>query len=215
MLCSMSKRGDCYERVACPWGTTRRWSPGTTASRSRPFTVNASLPAKRPSPRCLSTSKSITIGSACTQRSGICRPRRSRHAKRLNRVSGESGQDHSAGKTKWNYWGLLNLAVEGITSFTTAPLRLSTFVGITTATCAISYGTYMIVRTLVYGSPVVGYPSLIVIMLFLGGIQLMAIGVVGEYVGRIFNETKRRPIYFKNAHFPRAGREIVKDATKQ
>lgn len=112
----------------------------------------------------------------------------------------------SAGQTKWNYWGLLNLAIEGITSFTTAPLRLATFVGIMTAIGAFSYGTYMIVRTLVFGSPVPGYPSLIVIVLFLGGIQLMAIGVVGEYVGRIFNETKRRPLYFMNAHFPRVAR---------
>lgn len=112
-----------------------------------------------------------------------------------------------AGQTKWNYWGLVNLAVEGITSFTTAPLRLATFVGIMTAISAFSYGTYMIVRTLFFGSPVPGYPSLIVIVLFLGGIQLMAIGVVGEYVGRIFNETKRRPLYFMNAHFPRGARD--------
>lgn len=126
-----------------------------------------------------------------------------------------SRDPRNAGKTKWNYWGLLNLAIEGITSFTTAPLRLATFIGVMTAIGAFSYGTYMIVRTLVFGSPVPGYPSLIVIVLFLGGIQLMAIGVVGEYIGRIFNETKRRPLYFVNAHFPRVGSESAKDATKQ
>lgn len=121
----------------------------------------------------------------------------------------------SAGTTKWNYWGLINLAIEGITSFTTAPLRLATIVGITTAIGAFSYGTYMIIRTLVYGSPVAGYPSLIVIVLFLGGIQLMAIGVVGEYVGRIFNETKQRPLYFMNAHYPRARSGRILEATKK
>lgn len=110
----------------------------------------------------------------------------------------------SAGQTKWNYWGLLNLAIEGITSFTTAPLRFAAFVGFMTAISAFSYGAYMIVSTLFLGNPVPGYPSLIVIVLFLGGIQLMAIGVVGEYVGRIFNETKQRPLYFINSYYPRA-----------
>lgn len=110
-----------------------------------------------------------------------------------------------AGKTKWNYWGLLNLAIEGITSFTTAPLRIATFIGVLTAIGAFGYGAYMLAQTLIYGNPVPGYPSLIVIVLFLGGVQLMAMGVVGEYVGRIFNETKRRPLYFMNAHYPSVG----------
>jgi polyisoprenyl-phosphate glycosyltransferase len=126
-----------------------------------------------------------------------------------------SRDPRNAGITKWNYWGLLNLAIEGITSFTTAPLRLATFVGFTTAIGAFCYGTYMIALTLVYGSPVAGYPSLIVIVLFLGGVQLLAIGVVGEYIGRIFNETKRRPLYFVNAHLPRAGSKRSKVARKK
>lgn len=107
-----------------------------------------------------------------------------------------------AGNTKWNYFGLFNLAIEGITSFTTGPLRLATFIGLITATGAFMYGIYMIMRTLFFGNPVPGYPSLIVIVLFLGGVQLTAIGIMGEYLGRIFNETKNRPLYFVNAYFP-------------
>ena len=101
-----------------------------------------------------------------------------------------------AGVTKWNYWKLWNFAIDGITSFTTAPLKFATYIGFVTAMAAFVYGGYMLVRTLFFGNPVPGYPSLIVIILFLGGIQLMAIGVVGEYVGRIFTETKGRPLYF-------------------
>lgn len=105
-----------------------------------------------------------------------------------------------AGKTKWGYWKLWNLALEGITSFTTAPLRISTYVGLTTAFAAFAYGTFIVIRTLIFGNPVAGYSSLITIMLFLGGVQLTAIGVLGEYVGRIFNETKHRPLYIVNKY---------------
>lgn len=108
-----------------------------------------------------------------------------------------------AGETKWNYWRLWNFALDGITSFTTAPLKFATYIGFVTAFFAFLYGIIMIVRTLIYGNPVAGYPSLIVIILFLGGVQLMAIGIVGEYIGRIFNETKRRPLYFLNEYKPR------------
>jgi len=107
-----------------------------------------------------------------------------------------------AGKTKWGYWKLWNFALEGITSFTTAPLRISTYVGLLTALAAFAYGAFIAVRTLLFGNPVPGYPSLITIILFLGGAQLTAIGVLGEYVGRIFNETKRRPLYFVNKYEP-------------
>ena len=108
-----------------------------------------------------------------------------------------------AGTTKWNYWKLWNFALDGITSFTTAPLRISTYLGLFTALGAFLYGTYTIIQTLVYGSEVPGYPSLIVIILFIGGIQLTAIGVLGEYLGRIFGEIKNRPLYFINDHLPR------------
>lgn len=108
-----------------------------------------------------------------------------------------------AGDTKWNYLGLINLAIEGITSFTTAPLRIATYIGLLTAFGAFGYGLYMLITTLLFGNPVAGYPSLIVIVLFLGGVQLTAIGVMGEYLGRIFNETKQRPLYFINSYNPR------------
>lgn len=107
-----------------------------------------------------------------------------------------------AGQTKWNYWRLWNFAIEGITSFTIAPLKFATYLGFVTAVGAFSYGVYFLIRTLLYGNPVPGYPSLIVIILFLGGIQLMAIGIQGEYIGRIFTETKRRPLYFLNDYRP-------------
>ncbi len=107
-----------------------------------------------------------------------------------------------AGKTKWNYWKLWNLAIDGITSFTIAPLKISTYVGLVTAISAFAYGIYMIIDTLLHGNPVPGYPSLIVIILMLGGVQLVAIGILGEYLGRIFNETKRRPLYFINEYQP-------------
>jgi len=107
-----------------------------------------------------------------------------------------------AGKTKWNYWRLWNLALDGITSFTIAPLKISTYLGLLTAISAFAYGIYMIIDTLLHGNPVPGYPSLIVIILMLGGVQLVAIGILGEYLGRIFNETKRRPLYFINEYLP-------------
>jgi glycosyltransferase involved in cell wall biosynthesis len=107
-----------------------------------------------------------------------------------------------AGETKWNYWRLWNFALDGITSFTIAPLKISTYLGLLTAAGAFAYGIYMLIDTLMHGNPVPGYPSLIVIILILGGVQLVAIGILGEYLGRIFNETKRRPLYFVNEYLP-------------
>ena len=100
-----------------------------------------------------------------------------------------------AGQSKWNYWRLWNFALEGITSFSTAPLKLATYAGLLSALLSFSYGLFILVRTLLYGNPVPGYPSLLVAILFLGGLQLMAIGIVGEYVGRMFDEVKGRPLY--------------------
>lgn len=111
-----------------------------------------------------------------------------------------------AGKTKWDYWRLWNFALEGITSFTTAPLKMATYFGLVVAFGAFVYGTYFIIRTLLYGNPVPGYPSLIVIVLFLGGIQLVALGIIGEYLGRMFDEAKQRPLYFTNLHLPATAR---------
>ncbi len=100
-----------------------------------------------------------------------------------------------AGITKWNYWKLWTLALEGITSFTTAPLKIATYVGVLAALLAFLFALFIVYKTLVYGDPVRGYPSLTVIVLFLGGVQLVALGVIGEYLGRMFTETKNRPLY--------------------
>jgi glycosyltransferase involved in cell wall biosynthesis len=103
-----------------------------------------------------------------------------------------------AGKTKWNYWKLWNFALEGITSFTEVPLKLASYVGGLMAFVSFLYGAYIIVKTFILGNDVPGYPSLIVTILFLGGIQLVFIGVLGEYLGRAFAEIKQRPLYFVN-----------------
>ena len=100
-----------------------------------------------------------------------------------------------AGHSSWNTFSLFKLAVEGITSYTTAPLRISTIFGFLISAAAFLYMLFILVRTLLYGDEVQGFPTLIIIILFLGGIQLLSIGIIGEYVGRIFNETKNRPVY--------------------
>ena len=100
-----------------------------------------------------------------------------------------------AGSTKFNGWKLWNLALEGITSFSTFPLRIWTYIGLFVASVAFIYGAWMIIDTVAFGNAVRGYPSLIVSILFLGGVQLIGIGVLGEYTGRIYNEVKMRPRY--------------------
>lgn len=100
-----------------------------------------------------------------------------------------------AGNTKWNYPKLIHLALEGITSFSTKPLRWATIAGMMTSAIAFIMAIIIFTKTLVWGDPVVGYPSTILIILFLGGIQLLSIGVLGEYVGRLFIESKQRPLY--------------------
>lgn len=107
-----------------------------------------------------------------------------------------------AGNSKWNYWKLWNFAIEGITSFTDVPLRLAMYTGLLTAFVAFLYGAWVIFKTLMFGESVAGYPSLMVAVLFLGGIQLIAIGIIGEYLGRTFSETKNRPLYFINKYEP-------------
>lgn len=100
-----------------------------------------------------------------------------------------------AGNTKWSYPKLVNLAIDGITSFTTAPLRVSTYLGFIISLLAFIYIIYLLIRPL-FGVPVGdGYSSLMAVVLFLGGVQLLSLGVIGEYIGRIFNETKQRPLY--------------------
>lgn len=104
-------------------------------------------------------------------------------------------QPRSAGTSKWNYWQLLSLAVSGITAFSNKPLRLASCMGTMVAFSAFAYGIWVLLRTLFYGDPVSGYPTMILVILFLGGIQLMTIGILGEYIGRIFTEVKNRPNY--------------------
>lgn len=118
-----------------------------------------------------------------------------------------------AGQTKWNYWKLWNFALEGFTSFTTAPLKIATYVGLTIAVGALTYGMVVIYKTLVYGEAVQGYPSLMVVVLFLGGAQLMTMGILGEYVGRMFDETKGRPLYFVQTRYLKT--EIPTTASRQ
>ncbi|QQE79060.1 glycosyltransferase family 2 protein [Alicyclobacillus sp. SO9] len=101
-----------------------------------------------------------------------------------------------AGETKWSYLSLFNLAIEGLTSSTTIPLRVSSFLGFGVSFLALFYTIFVVIQTVIYGSPVSGYPTLVVSILFLGGIQLISIGIIGEYLGRIFIETKKRPLYF-------------------
>lgn len=100
-----------------------------------------------------------------------------------------------AGSSSWNFMSLLKLAVEGIVSFTTFPLRVATIVGFLVSFFAFLYMIYVIIKTLVYGEDVAGFPTLLCIILFLGGFQLICLGIIGEYLGRIFNETKNRPVY--------------------
>lgn len=117
-----------------------------------------------------------------------------------------------AGTTKWNYWKLWNFALEGITSFSVVPLKLASYLGLLTALLAFAYGVKVVVWTLLYGDPVAGYPTLIVAVLFLGGLQLMALGVIGEYLARMFIEVKQRPLYLVQRCLPPARPIAAPDA---
>lgn len=108
--------------------------------------------------------------------------------------------DRVAGSSNWSFWSLLNLAIEGITSFTTTPLRFATIFGALIAVIAFCFIIYYIGKTLIIGDPVQGFTTLVSISLFMGGANLLAIGVMGEYVGRIFNETKNRPTYIASEY---------------
>ncbi len=100
-----------------------------------------------------------------------------------------------AGRSKFNYWRLWNVALEGITGFSTAPRRVGTYLGLASALMAFAYGVWIVFKTLRWGEPVQGWPTMMAVVLFLGGVQLIALGVIGEYLGRLFIESKQRPLY--------------------
>lgn len=108
--------------------------------------------------------------------------------------------DRTAGESSWNFINLFSLAIEGITSFTTAPLRLATVVGLFSSLASFVYLIFVLLKTMVFGEVVAGYPTLVVLILFLGGVQLFSMGIIGEYIGRIFKETKFRPPYIVKEH---------------
>lgn len=110
-----------------------------------------------------------------------------------------------AGDSKFNLWRLWNLALEGITSFSTAPLRLATYLGLVTALVAFAYGVWIIAKALLWGDAVAGWPTMMAVILFLGGVQLIGLGLIGEYLGRMYEESKQRPLYLVDIWQPAAG----------
>lgn len=106
--------------------------------------------------------------------------------------------DRRQGHSSFNTWKLFNLAVEGITSYSTAPLRMATVMGTVISLLAFVYMIVVLMKTIIVGEPVPGYPTLICVILLLGGLQLLSIGIIGEYLSRIFHETKQRPVYIVN-----------------
>ena len=106
-----------------------------------------------------------------------------------------SRSSRSAGETKFSGWRLWNFALEGITSFSLVPLKIWTYFGLFGAFLAFLYASFIIVRTLIFGIVLPGYASLLVVVLFFGSLQLISIGILGEYIGRIYFETKNRPLY--------------------
>ena len=104
-------------------------------------------------------------------------------------------QKRAAGVSKWNYWKLWNFALDGITASTTLPLRIWTYLGSMLSFLGLLYALYIIIRTITYGADVPGYASLLVFILLVGGVQMIILGILGEYIGRIFIEVKHRPLY--------------------
>lgn len=107
-----------------------------------------------------------------------------------------------AGSSSFGFWKLWNFALEGITSFTTAPLRVATYIGVLTALLAFAFAIYIVGKALLFGDPVAGWPTMMTVILFLGGTQLVALGLIGEYLGRLYEESKQRPLYLVDAWQP-------------
>ena len=104
-------------------------------------------------------------------------------------------QDRILGESSMSYRKLINLALEGITSYTTAPLRWATFIGLIVSFFAFAYMVFVLIKAALYGDPVAGYPTLLTVILFIGGVQLLTIGIIGEYLAKVFVEVKNRPVY--------------------
>lgn len=111
-------------------------------------------------------------------------------------------ESRAAGNTKFHYWKLWNFALEGITGFSIAPLKLASYIGFLSSVGAFFYAAYFVFKTLTVGDTAQGFPTLIVTVLFLGGLQLMASGILGEYIGRLFMESKQRPLYLVDDYSP-------------
>jgi len=110
-----------------------------------------------------------------------------------------------AGRTKFNAWRLWNFALEGVTSFSTAPLRVATYLGLLTAALAFLYAGWIVLKAVLWGDPVAGWPTMMTVILLLGGVQLMALGTIGEYLGRLYEESKQRPLYLVDRWRPATG----------
>lgn len=132
----------------------------------------------------------------------LCLPERNRFSKGIFAWVGYQTKyveyenvERVAGETKWNFWKLFCYAIDGIVGYTTAPLRIATFSGAFISLFGFLYMLYIVLKAFIYGDPVAGFPSLVVIITLLGGIQLLVLGIVGEYLGKIYVETKNRPVY--------------------
>jgi glycosyltransferase involved in cell wall biosynthesis len=119
------------------------------------------------------------------------------------------------GVTSWNVWTLIGLSIEGLTSFSVAPLRVASMLGLLLAATALFFGGWILLETLLYGQDVPGYPSLVVSIMVIGGVQLIMIGVLGEYVGKLLSEIKGRPVYFVAEHTVKQADEISSDSSKE
>ncbi len=118
------------------------------------------------------------------------------------------------GTTTWNVWSLIGLSIEGLTSFSVAPLRVASLLGLLLAVTALVFGAAMLLQTIIYGKDVPGYPSLVVGLMVIGGVQLIMIGVLGEYIGKLLSEIKARPVYFVAEHTMKKASEAAKNHAK-
>ncbi|WP_240126679.1 glycosyltransferase family 2 protein [Thermomonas alba] len=121
----------------------------------------------------------------------------------------------AGGRSKFGFWRLWNFALQGITSFSTAPLRLATYVGLLTSLLAFGFSAWVVLRALLWGDRVAGWPSLMSVILLLGGVQLMALGMIGEYLGRLYEEAKQRPLYLVDAWLPAGDDRSILEASSR